>query len=296
MPHEHLIVDDDSLFVIDGNTKKVKFQGEELPTIVQFDHLSETMTFSMPRYIEGHDMKLCNVVQIHFTNISADGRLKAQSFSDIKELMEDGDDKLQFCWGIPGDATQYDGDLYFIVAFKCVNEESGAIEYRWNTALNADLIISPGLNNTNGWFETQFDFLEIWKNEVFDDAVNKALTTAKESGEFNGEDGEDGASVTVSNVSESTASGGDNVVTFSDGNSVTIKNGLNGQNGKDGSNGKDGATGTPGKTAYEYAKAGGYPGTEAQFNALLAGFPTEAEQWTFTLEDGSTVTRQVFIR
>ena len=43
--------------------------------------------------------------------------------------------------------------------------------------------------------------------------------------------GEDGTSVTVSNVSESTASGGTNVVTFSDGNKVNIKNGVNGTNG-----------------------------------------------------------------
>lgn len=43
-----------------------------------------------------------------------------------------------------------------------------------------------------------------------------------------------GTSVTVSNVSESTASGGSNVVTFSDGKKVTIKNGVNGTNGANG--------------------------------------------------------------
>lgn len=52
-----------------------------------------------------------------------------------------------------------------------------------------------------------------------------------------GEDGKDGTSVTVSNVSESSASGGTNVVTFSDGKKVSIKNGKDGQNGEDGSNG-----------------------------------------------------------
>ena len=43
-------------------------------------------------------------------------------------------------------------------------------------------------------------------------------------------DGADGTSVSVSNVSESTASGGSNVVTFSDGKKVTVKNGKNGDN------------------------------------------------------------------
>lgn len=46
----------------------------------------------------------------------------------------------------------------------------------------------------------------------------------------NGSKGGAGTSVTVSNVSENTASGGTNVVTFSDGKKLNIKNGTNGTN------------------------------------------------------------------
>ena len=46
------------------------------------------------------------------------------------------------------------------------------------------------------------------------------------------EDGKDGTSVTVKSVSESTADGGSNVVTFSDGKTITIKNGKAGTPGK----------------------------------------------------------------
>ena len=49
-----------------------------------------------------------------------------------------------------------------------------------------------------------------------------------------GEPGSNGTSVTVKSVSESTADGGSNVVTFSDGKTVTVKNGKTGSNGKDG--------------------------------------------------------------
>ena len=42
-------------------------------------------------------------------------------------------------------------------------------------------------------------------------------------------DGADGSSVSVSSVSESTADGGSNVVTFSDGKKVTVKNGKDGE-------------------------------------------------------------------
>lgn len=78
-----------------------------------------------------------------------------------------------------------------------------------------------------------------------------------------GSAGKDGTSVTVKSVSESTTDGGSNVVTFSDGKTVTIKNGSKGStgakgadgytpqknvdyfDGKDGKDGKDGLDATP---------------------------------------------------
>ncbi|MBO5837263.1 MAG: hypothetical protein J6Q92_05150 [Oscillospiraceae bacterium] len=48
--------------------------------------------------------------------------------------------------------------------------------------------------------------------------------------------GKDGTSVTVKSVSESTADGGSNVVTFSDGKTVTVKNGSKGSSGTNGTN------------------------------------------------------------
>ena len=70
-----------------------------------------------------------------------------------------------------------------------------------------------------------------------------------------GSAGKDGTSVTVKSVSESTADGGRNVVTFSDGKTLTVKNGETGANGK---------------TAYQYAQDGGYTGTESEFAEKLA--------------------------
>ncbi len=70
-----------------------------------------------------------------------------------------------------------------------------------------------------------------------------------------GKDGPRGTSVSVTSVSESSADGGRNVVTFSDGTTLSVKNG---------------SKGTPGKSAYDYAKDGGYEGTEAEFIAKLA--------------------------
>ena len=57
-------------------------------------------------------------------------------------------------------------------------------------------------------------------------------------------DGKDGTSVTVSNVTTSTADGGSNVVTFSDGKTLTVKNGSKGSTGSKGADGKTPVKGT----------------------------------------------------
>ncbi len=67
-------------------------------------------------------------------------------------------------------------------------------------------------------------------------AVNNYFDTHPEVG--NGKDGEDGISVTVLSVSESTSDGGSNVVTFSDGKTLTVKNGSKGSKGDKGDDGK----------------------------------------------------------
>lgn len=58
-----------------------------------------------------------------------------------------------------------------------------------------------------------------------EEGVETALTQAKESGEF------DGTSVTIASILESTEDDGNNIVTFSDGNTLTVQNGSQGVSG-----------------------------------------------------------------
>lgn len=131
-----------------------------------------------------------------------------------------------------------------------------------------------------------------------------------------GSAGKDGASVTVKSVSESTADGGSNVVTFSDGKTLTVKNGSKGSSGTNGSNGvsvssvtqtttssADGGnnvvtvTLSNGTTSTFNVKNGskGSTGAAGKDGATAAQIiaALEKETWTFTLEDGSTVTKEV---
>ncbi len=64
----------------------------------------------------------------------------------------------------------------------------------------------------------------------------------------NGRKGADGVSVTVESVEESTESGGTNVVTFSDGSTLNVKNGKDGATGATGATGPQGEKGEKGDT------------------------------------------------
>ena len=70
--------------------------------------------------------------------------------------------------------------------------------------------------------------------------------------------------ITIESVIESDEDGGRNVVTFSEGTTLTVKNGMKGSKGDNGRSGENG------KSAYEYAVEAGYEGTEEDFAKQLA--------------------------
>ena len=93
--------------------------------------------------------------------------------------------------------------------------------------------------------------------------------------------GADGTSVTVTSVTESTEDGGDNVITFSDGKSVTVKNGSKGSTGAKGDTGAagpQGPAGAPGKDGAGMDITGATVGQTAKIAAVDAsGVPTAWE-------------------
>jgi len=90
-----------------------------------------------------------------------------------------------------------------------------------------------------------------------------------DNGELKGGDGKpgkDGTSVTVSSVTESTEDGGTNVVNFSDGTKLNVKNGSKGTDGAPGATGPDGR------------------GIQSMT------YDSETNKWTITYTDGTTTT------
>lgn len=151
----------------------------------------------------------------------------------------------------------------------------------------------------------------------------------------NGKNGTDGTSVTIASVTESAEDGGSNVVIFSDGKTLTVKNGKTGSKGDsgytpvkgtdyfDGKNGDNGVSATHSwnGTTLTITSASGtssadlkgdkgdkgdsvkgdkgdpYTLTDTDKNAIAAAVKASlpTENWIFTLEDGSTVTKAVYV-
>lgn len=234
---------------------------------------------------------------------------------------------------VPTKVSAFENDAGFITAkdipvipevpVKSVNGKTGAVQLSYsdvgaekagevaahNIANDSHNDIRIVLNNA-ATTATEAKNLASNASQTATNASNKVddLEGRMDSGEFKGEQGVAGTSVTVSNVSESSADGGNNVVTFSDGKTLTVKNGtkgaagangvscthswngttltvtsasgtssanLKGDTGEQGPRGEKGDTGASGKSAFEYALEGGFTGTETEFMEKLATEKTE---------------------
>ena len=351
MAHLHSVYDGDTHFKIIPVSRKIENTTGKV-ILMQNDHNSERFTFEIPRYIEGHDMSICNKVEVHYNNTDTKTKDVNKDVYEATDLQvsPNSEDVVICSWLISGNATKYAGSLYFVLRFACLTDST--IDYQWFTDIYKDITISKSIFNTETVAIDNSDILEQWKAEIealfnsggsgsgggvaesvvnekiatakreliggaddltdadtihaaknlarglvngleskvvktteLNNAINSALLQAKESGEFDGvdglsayeiwlsqgntgsevdfleslkgadgasgkdgasgsdgKDGKDGTSVTVQSVTESTADGGENVVTFSDGKTLTVKNGSKGSKGDKGETGAAGYT------------------------------------------------------
>lgn len=177
MAHTHPVNDTDTLFVIDPITRAVVNAESKKTMLMQYDHNSEQFTFEIPRYVEEHDMSLCNRVEIHYNNVEGSTRAKNSGVYEVQDLTITGD-KVTFTWLISENATFLAGSLSFLILFACV--EDGVTTYRWNTNINNSITISSGIDNSGAIAEVYPDILAQWKEELF--STNLAYEAALENG------------------------------------------------------------------------------------------------------------------
>ena len=101
---------------------------------------------------------------------------------------------------------------------------------------------------------------EVAKENGFDGSIEDWLESLN---------GINGVSITVQAVNESVEDGGNNVLTFSNGTTLTIKN------GNKGSDGTPGRAGVDGRSAYQIAVDHGFEGTEEEWVDSLSSINDE---------------------
>ena len=180
MALKHSVYDTDTHFSINPITRVLKNEASQKTSLIQYDHNSERFTFELPRYIEGHDMSLCNVVQVHYNNIDAKTKEQSCGVFEVTDLQisPDDDEVVIFSWLISQNATRYVGSLNFLVRFSCT-DETGTVFYVWNTAIYTNISVSNGIYNGEAVLEDYVDILEHWKTETNEeiDAINAILET-----------------------------------------------------------------------------------------------------------------------
>lgn len=151
MNHSHILYDSDPHFKIDPISRKITNESSTKTTLIQHDHNSERFTFEVPRYVEGHDLSLCNVVEIHYLNVEANTKNVKAGIYTVEDLQIKADDETTVVcsWLVSHNATQFVGQLQFLVRFSCASEDTGKIEYVWNTAIYSSITISAGIYNTD---------------------------------------------------------------------------------------------------------------------------------------------------
>lgn len=164
MSHNHTIVDAGKHFVIDTLLRTITTETSEL-VLSQGDHNSERYTFEIPRMVEGHDMSLCNRIEVHFDNISKNKKEMSEGLYIADDAAVSGD-TFQFTWLISGNATILAGTIQFWINFICV-DESGNVSYSWGTDVFKGVRVLANNRNTDNVVATFPDVLEQWKQEVF---------------------------------------------------------------------------------------------------------------------------------
>lgn len=168
MAHTHPVVDSDSRFVINSTTRVISTASDKLE-LIQGDHQSERITFEIPKIVEGHDMSLCDRIEIHYVNIDRKTRETSKDIYVADDVTVDGE-KVTFTWLISGNATKYYGRLNFIILFECLDPD-GNYTYKWNTEICKLLTIGEGISNTAAVAEDYSDILEKFKKEVLGEAT-----------------------------------------------------------------------------------------------------------------------------
>lgn len=166
--HTHEVTDSDTYFVIDPITREVENTARKKNVLMQYDHDSERFTFEVARYVEGHDMSLCNQVKVHYNNVDSTTGQENADVNDLIDLQVDpnNEENVICSWLISRQATQLVGILSFLVQYICTADD-GTVIYEWHSDIYSDIEIRAGRNNGEAAVIEYTDILEQWRARLF---------------------------------------------------------------------------------------------------------------------------------
>lgn len=165
MAHKHSIYDTDPHFSIEPLTRIIENESGKI-NITQYDHNSERFTFEIPRLVDGHDMSMCNLVEIHYDN--TDGKNTSSDVYEVEDIQISPKSSgiVIFSWLISGNATRHAGQLNFSISFQCTAAD-GTVDYEWGTSTYEGIRINPRIRNSEATMQANADTLAKWKTELF---------------------------------------------------------------------------------------------------------------------------------
>lgn len=163
MSHADKIKDCDAFFVVDAITRQIINKTPAKIVIMQGDHNSERFTFSLPRYIEGHDMAESAKAKLHYKNAA---KPDIEGMYEMKDLQIDTEDseKVKCSWLISGNATKEAGQLAFLIVFECYDGD--VLVYSWHTQTHKGISVGETFDNAEEIATKYADVLEQWKNDI----------------------------------------------------------------------------------------------------------------------------------
>lgn len=177
--HKHVVPDSDTYFLIDPYTRQIENTNYQKTVLMRGDHNSERFTFEVPRYVDGHDMSLCNRVIVHFDNVgdSIENVYSDVAYMDDLRINPDKPETVISSWLIRREATQIVGLLSFSLQYQCV--EGDEVTYEWNTDSYDDIEIRKSKNNGEAAVINYTNVLEQWRSQIFGagDSVMSNITT-----------------------------------------------------------------------------------------------------------------------
>ena len=169
MAHNDKIKDCDAFFEVDPITRQIINKTPAKIVLMQGDHNSEKFTFTLPRYIEGHDMAESAKAKLHYVNPMKADSGGMYEMTDL-QIDESNPEKVKCSWLISANATKEPGALSFLIEFDCY--EGDVLVYSWHTAPFKGISIGETFGFEEEIAEQYADVLEQWYNKLFGTEVD----------------------------------------------------------------------------------------------------------------------------